>query len=1016
MEVQCWGDSSSGQFGLRHAMFSPVSWLVPEIISKISCGDQHTLFLTQNGNVLSCGRSAHGQLGRQMSKQGNAIGRVQGLAKVVAVACGQDHCLAVCSTGRVFSWGAGGDAQLGLPEHELDSKHKPCLVPMPLPVPVVQVSCGRSHSLALTQGGDVFSWGLNSHGQLGHGRTVSLQYTPLMVQSLNGVAVSMISAGSNFSLFLTLPGLVHCCGANDVGQLGLNRLDEKGRFNTCVIPALRPLGVSFISCGEAHCAVLTKSGQVMTFGNGAHGQLGHNSTANELRPKEVEGLDGPASQIACGRRHTLVLSSSGQLWAFGDGAKGQIGKDDPNSSLIPVEVQLAKTTRANIEPSELKISVGWNTNFAYTSQSPSLIPIMGRLEEAKLQRWVSTHQMSKEIEKELVWRFFTSSSLVASFTKADGSVIAAGSLSVDLEAASKAFDKMVAIPWIRNYMKFEMLMGVLLESGQGVRSPEIILLLLSCPTLQDDSNAMNVVLPLAIFISVHLQEADRLQLRKWWSSVSPTILMKQILAFKNALVFMLKNGLLKTHNPGVKYLLEALKMLFKANKSGKQYKVPLSTFYVEESLVCTQPHEDIFIWFHWSKEKDEAKIPVSFCNYPFALPLISKLAVFRLIATSVKEAHQTAYNLYNAWSPEWRREARHLPDCEPAPVFQLTLRRAHLLEDTLRQLYAADTEAFTRELVVQFVDDRKMTNVNRRDLFLHIFEELMTPESDMFMHNESNTLFWFPPKPKLPEKQYYLFGILCGLALYNLNIIHLRFPLVLFKKLLRVKPSLQDMKEFEPNMAQSFQCILEDYTPEVIERLDTTFTVNWGDAVAELDPNEPGKPVTSSNKKEFVDAFINYAFKTSVAKVYEAFERGFFKVCSMKVVDLFQPQELQDVMVGQDSWDWDVFQQNTIYQGEYHADHHTIVIFWQVFGELSEEEKKGLFLFLTGYSRVPFMGMESIQMTIAVLPEGTEDHLPEALTCHSLLYLPLYRRYPVDRTMKARLQQAIEHNRGFWKE
>ena len=74
----------------------------------------------------------------------------------------------------------------------------------------------------------MFSWGLNSHGQLGLGKTVSMQYTPHVVHSLNGVAVSMISAGSNFSLFLTLPGLVYCCGANSLGQLGLGRVDEKG--------------------------------------------------------------------------------------------------------------------------------------------------------------------------------------------------------------------------------------------------------------------------------------------------------------------------------------------------------------------------------------------------------------------------------------------------------------------------------------------------------------------------------------------------------------------------------------------------------------------------------------------------------------------------------------------------------------------------------------------------------------------------------------------------------------------
>ena len=77
-------------------------------------------------------------------------------------------------------------------------------------------------------GGDVFSWGLNSHGQLGLGKEVKLQHTPAPVSTLTGVAVCQVSAGATHTLFLTLAGFVYCCGANKSGQLGLNRVDEKG--------------------------------------------------------------------------------------------------------------------------------------------------------------------------------------------------------------------------------------------------------------------------------------------------------------------------------------------------------------------------------------------------------------------------------------------------------------------------------------------------------------------------------------------------------------------------------------------------------------------------------------------------------------------------------------------------------------------------------------------------------------------------------------------------------------------
>lgn len=45
---------------------------------------------------------------------------------------------------------------------------------------------------------------------------------------------------------------------------------------------------------------------------------------------------------------------------------------------------------------------------------------------------------------------------------------------------------------------------------------------------------------------------------------------------------------------------------------------------------------------------------------------------------------------------------------------------------------------------MQFKEELKLTDVNKSDFFINVFEELMDPESKMFMYNEGQTLAWFP--------------------------------------------------------------------------------------------------------------------------------------------------------------------------------------------------------------------------------------------------------------------------------
>lgn len=59
-----------------------------------------------------------------------------------------------------------------------------------------------------------------------------------------------------------------------------------------------------------------------------------------------------------------------------------------------------------------------------------------------------------------------------------------------------------------------------------------------------------------------------------------------------------------------------------------------------------------------------------------------------------------------------------------------------------------------------------------------------------------------------------------------------------------------------------------------------------------------------SSRQEFVNAYVNYVFNLSVDRLFEGFNSGFHKVCGGKVLDLFQPSELQAMIIGNTYYDW----------------------------------------------------------------------------------------------------------------
>ncbi|XP_054476471.1 probable E3 ubiquitin-protein ligase HERC3 [Anoplopoma fimbria] len=887
-------------------------------------------------------------------------------------------------------------------------------IPRPLEalcnIPVSQVACGSQHTVALTKDGQVYTWGRDSRGQLGLGRIEPRGDSPQHLQCLSGLPLVQVAAGGEQSFALSISGGVFCWGRNDRGQLGLG--DTTDRTTPTPVCNLNTKKTIYISCGKDHTAILTKNGAVFTFGSGQYGQLGHNSFSDELRPRLVaELLGAKVTKIACGRDHTLVLTDSKKVYSFGCGEQGQLGHGEESHPSVPLPVQLPQDTTNG--PIIGNIYAGGNCSFATCTSvkeahEESNTASVSNVTDDVIDRWVTpcNSKSWKKTKREIRRTFSSASGMNQIFLDQSNDKhfqTSSKYSGLNLSLVRHAFKKLAK----KDHVFAEVEAAVLHvppslgEMPVGVEGLRVFLILneLLHVIQRNDLRRTSTNLAVAIAAAVQRLCAESLQvLGDWWSSLPTSTMVKHVKVWKRALSVILSSEAVP-RDPGLRNLLLVLQNMHNANdRIAGRRRIPEQTFCLEISETFLQ--KDLQIWRSMSYNKDMDDKPPVLCNIPFVMDLKSKKMAFDIHATNTMGEH-----LANKLWP-----FGIVP--ESVRFFGLKLKRVSLLEDTFQQLAAAHPKDFKKPLMVYFDGDPKVTDVYKRDLFHHLFHEMVSPLSGMFMFNDSETLAWFPSTTTEEDKtNFFLFGVLCGLALYNSSIIHLPFPLALFKKLLGLELTLEDLFEFSPTVGKSLQCVL-DYEEDDLERLDENFLINWDGTEVDLDPQNPGKPLTVLNKKEFVDAYVNQVFNASVEAVFQEFERGFFQVCDRKLVTLFRPEELQGVLVGQDDYDWVKLKQNTMWEPGVAS--HTQQMFWEVFDELTEEQRKDFLWFLTGYRRVPVLGMDQVKMKVYVtqVQSGHEyDQLfPESLTCHSILYLPLYSSKEI---MRDRLTMALMTEKKF---
>ncbi|KAJ0407991.1 hypothetical protein P43SY_000195 [Pythium insidiosum] len=258
---------------------------------------------------------------------------------VVDVACGNEQTALLCADGDVYACGYNDSGQCGT--GTTVRVLRPTRVSSLGSKKIVRLFAGNGseHLAALTESGQLYTFGFNSRGQLGHGTTSSVA-VPTLVEALADRRVVDVACSYFHTAIVTEDGGLYTCGRNDFGQLGLPSSGHD-RLLPTLVSSLRSHHAQMVSCGQHHTVVAVSSGGLFAFGKNDHGQLGVGSEAVSLvsTPSRVSaplGDDGhQVVSLACGYYHTAVVTEDGTVWTFGRNEYGQLGLGHKRHVPIP---------------------------------------------------------------------------------------------------------------------------------------------------------------------------------------------------------------------------------------------------------------------------------------------------------------------------------------------------------------------------------------------------------------------------------------------------------------------------------------------------------------------------------------------------------------------------------------------------------------------------------------------------------------------------------------------------------
>ncbi|CAH0545761.1 unnamed protein product [Brassicogethes aeneus] len=314
--------------GKDDAEFTAGEVKLPGRVMQVSAGDSHTAALMEDGRVFAWGtfRDSHGSMGLTLNGNEKMPYEILSNVHVVKIASGADHIVFLTNSGEVYTCGCAEQGQLGRTSERGSSRHsrgsigKGALEKLLKPAPISLKPSLKLHFDNIWTGtygtfckvankDDVYVFGLNNYYQLGLD-IVGPQYVPVLSKEFSRHEWNLITCAQHHTICLTTGGKAYAIGRKEYGRLGLGEQCDEAR-ELKEIEALSGEDLVDVACGSSVSFAVTKKGDLYAWGMGDGGQLGTGEEEDCFEPKLIKSKqlqERKVFRVSAGGQHTVILA------------------------------------------------------------------------------------------------------------------------------------------------------------------------------------------------------------------------------------------------------------------------------------------------------------------------------------------------------------------------------------------------------------------------------------------------------------------------------------------------------------------------------------------------------------------------------------------------------------------------------------------------------------------------------------------------------------------------------------